>query len=137
MQKIGKTFSRDVEFTGSCECQLFMQSRMLQTLQQRGFNLGAQGPKIRGSQLNRPDVMGYMEPGDDKTAVIDLTDEQKEKIAEVSGSAPSQMEVTVTCSDKSQEVELTDEQKTAVEEALGIEMASITIARDPIEVNLK
>lgn len=143
MKKIGKPFSRDMEFTGSCEAQIHMQSRLLQNLQQRGFNIGQIGSsgmpsgQIRGSMLSRPEVMGYMEPADDKTAVIDLTDDQKQKIEEVTGWAPSQAKVTVSCSDKSQEVELTDEQKAAVEEALGIEMSSITVERDPIEVDLK
>ncbi len=151
MEKIGRQFSKDVEFTGSCDSQINTQSRLLDNLQRKGFGVGGTllmnpGPPekhapgaemIRGSDLRFPAVRGYMEGIEEKTAVIQLNDAQKKAIQEVTGWAPSRVEVSVNTSERSRDIPLTDEQQKAIDDALGIRMASLSVSREPIEITLK
>ncbi len=139
MKRIGKSFSRDMEFTGSCDVQMNVQSRLLQNLQQKGgMTLPSPGAnQIRGSELRFPAVKGYMQGIQEKTAVVNLNEDQKTKIKEVTGWAPSKVEVSVVTAERSQQIALTKEQQKAIDDALGIQMTSLHVSREPIEITLK
>ena len=141
MKKIGKCFGRDVEFTGSCDAAIAGQGRLLDNLQRRGFEapgmkMGGMQP-MRGSMLMGPAVRGYMQDVEEKTAVVELNDDQKNKIKQVTGWAPSRVEVSITPTEKKQEIVLTQEQQKAINDALGIQMTSITVQREPVEAHIR
>ncbi len=138
MKKIGRIFSRDMEFTGSVDAMVGRQSNMVRSLEQKGLQAPAGGAnQIRGSELRFPTVKGYMEGIQEKSAVVELNEEQKRQVKEVTGWAPSKLEVCVTSSERSRDVALTKEQQKAIDDALGLKMGSVNVARDPIEVTFK
>jgi hypothetical protein len=140
MKKIGRVFSRDVEFTGSADAMVGRESRMLDNLQRRGLEIRTEprgGPELKGSHLRFPEVRGYMEGIQDKTAVVELNETQKKQIKEVTGWSPSKLEVAVTSTERSSDIALTKEQQKAIDDALGLKMTSVNVSRDPIEVTFK
>jgi hypothetical protein len=146
MSKIGRPFSRDVEFTGSCDVAINNQGRLMDNLRSKGFEVSQPGQgglsrggqeMIRGSQIQFPGVKGYMVGVEEKTAVVQLNDDQKKKIQEVLGWTPSKVEVSVTSTERSQDVSLTKDQQKSIDDALGIRVASLNVSRAPIEITLK
>ncbi|MDJ0850751.1 MAG: hypothetical protein QNK04_20460 [Myxococcota bacterium] len=136
MEKLGKEFSRDKEFTGCCDVTAAMSSKLINSLGKQGMKL-PQGNTVQSSALKFPQVRAYMEPGDDQVAVIDLNDDQKAMIQELIGEDRSQLQITVTSSDASKEIPLTQDQQSAISKALGLDMTSLTIEREPVEVYLR
>jgi hypothetical protein len=142
MKKIGKTFSRDMEFTGSADAMVGRESRMLHNLQQKGampepIPRPAGTAEIRSSHFRFPEVKGYMEGIQEKSAVVELNDQQKKQIKEVTGWSPSKLEVSVTSTERSRDIALTKEQQEAIDDAVGLKVASVNVSRDPIEVTFK
>ena len=126
MKRIGKPFALDMEFTGSLASSIAYSPRLTTPIK----------TPMLSTQITFPVVQGYME-GEDKTVVIELNEEQKNRIAAVSGWAPKSVEITATAVEKSDEIPLTEKQKAAIEQAVGLKMLTLNISRAPIEVLLK
>lgn len=123
MKKIGIPFSRDMEFTGCCDIDVIyrMQARSLKNFSHKGSGL----------------VLETATDSEDKVAVIELNNEQKKMVQEVTGKKAAKVEITLTCSSKAQEIPLTAEQQEAVEKVLGIKVTGLSVSRKPIEVAIK
>ncbi len=140
MNKMGKTFSRDMEFTGSVDAPANVGGRLMESLRSKGFDVTRQGVRqdtIRTGNLRFPEVKGYMEGIEEKTTTIDLNDDQRKKVRDVLGWTPSKVQVSIVTSEKNQDIPLTKDQQKALDNALGIQIASLSVSREPIEITLK
>ncbi len=132
MKRIGKPFALDMEFTGSLASSVAYGGVLTKTLTTQPISTAP----ILSSQITFNAVRGYSE-GEDKTVVIHLDEEQKKRIAAVSGRAPNSVEITLTAVERSDEIPLSANQKAAIEQALGLQMLTLNISRTPVEVMLK
>ena len=135
MEKIGKKINRDFEFTGSVDMVVGLKSRLLENLRKKGFEV----PKPEGIPSRKIDFPVEALAGELKTETIsiDLTDEQEEAAKEILGYKPSKLVISIVLEEASADISLTDTQKQKIEKALGIDMESVFISREPIEVTLK
>ncbi len=114
MQRIGKTFSRDVEFTGSCDF-VFVYRPPAET----------------------PTVLPPLTIGEDREFDLKLNKEQAAAVKKVTGTRLSKVRITMTASTESTELVFTERQKQEMQEALGIEIATMKVSRVPVEAELR
>ena len=90
MKKIGTPFERDVEFTGSVDMVLCTDSKLLDNLRKRGFDL----PKLKSGHIRFPQEAARVEV-DEIQVVVPLTKEQISKAEAVLGEAPKEIKISV------------------------------------------
>ena len=136
MEKIGKTFTRDMEFTGSCDVSMPNNaSRLMKNLSRRGFNVPGEGKPFSSRDVGFGSVQTFSDE-DDGTCEIALTEEQMQLAEDVTGKRPTHIRISVCSNNASGEIEFNEEQQKAIDEALGMELDSLTIERTPVETEL-